>query len=75
MGTKLNSDTLSDPICEPCLARKQTRANVPKSINSRHSSLLELIYSDLHSPLPVQTRIDAYHVKGSEQKQTVNHTC
>ena len=61
LGAKLNSDTLPDPICEPCLAGKQTRANVPKSVNSRRSGLLELIHSDLHGPLPVQSRIGAYH--------------
>ena len=61
LGAKLNSDTLPDPICEPCLAGKQTRANVPKSVNSRRSGLLELIHSDLHGPLSVQTRIGAYH--------------
>ena len=61
LGAKLNSDTLPDPICEPCLADKQTRANVLKSVSSRRSGLLELIHSDLHGPLPVQTRIGAYH--------------
>ncbi|PAV20599.1 hypothetical protein PNOK_0322600 [Pyrrhoderma noxium] len=41
LGAKLNSDTLSNPICEPCLAGKQTQANIPKSVNSRRSGLLE----------------------------------
>ena len=45
-----------DPICEPCLAGKQHRVAVPKSAQNRSSVPLQLVHSDVHGPLPVQSR-------------------
>ena len=53
-GMKLVSKTPPDPICEPCLAGKM-HANPFPSSTSRASRPLELIHSDVHGPLPVQT--------------------
>ena len=51
-GLKLDSDVSPpDPICEPCLAGKMHAHPFPPSTHY-HRSLLELIHSDLHGPLP-----------------------
>ena len=60
IGTKLDSKVSPDPICEPCIAGKQTRVDVPKTVNSRRTELLELIHSDVHGPLPVESRTGHY---------------
>ncbi len=49
-----DSTTPPDPICEPCLAGKLHRGPIPKVAQHRSSSLLGLIHSDLHGPLPVE---------------------
>ncbi|KAI5116082.1 hypothetical protein M0805_002392 [Coniferiporia weirii] len=54
-GIQLDSTATPDPICEPCIVSKQTRADVPKSISSHHSNLLELMHTDVHGPLPVHS--------------------
>ncbi len=51
-----DSTTPPDPICEPCLAGKLHRGPIPKVAQHRSSSLLGLIHSDLHGPLPVEAR-------------------
>ncbi len=53
-GIKLQSTSSPDPICEPCLSGKM-HANPFPSSTHRASELLELIHSDVHGPLPVQT--------------------
>jgi transposase InsO family protein len=53
-GMHLDSTTAPDPICEPCLAGKQHRPNVPKSA-SRAKQPLDRIYTDLRGPFPVQS--------------------
>lgn len=55
-GLVLQSAAKPDPICEPCLAGKQHRGPIPKVSHLRSSSLLGLIHSDVHGPLPVCTR-------------------
>ena len=45
-----------DPICESCLAGKQHRTAVPLIAQNRATKPLELVHSDLHGPLPVQSR-------------------
>ncbi|KAI5115735.1 hypothetical protein M0805_005325 [Coniferiporia weirii] len=55
-GVQLDSTASPDPICEPCIAGKQTHADVPKSVSSRRSNLLELV----HGPLPVHSREGHY---------------
>ena len=53
-GIKLNSFATPDPICEPCLAGK-LHAN-PFPLSSSHASRpLELVHSDVHGPISVQT--------------------
>ena len=54
-GMVINSEEQPDPICEPCLAGKMHSKPFPHSPN-RTSQPLELVHSDLHGPLPVQTR-------------------
>ena len=51
-----DSTTTPDPICEPCLAGKLHRGPIPKVAQHRASSLLALVHSDLHGPLPVEAR-------------------
>ena len=53
-GMVINSDEQPDVICEPCLAGKMHSNPFPPSPN-RALHPLELIHSDLHGPLPVQT--------------------
>jgi len=53
-GMVINSDEQPDVICEPCLAGKMHSNPFPLSPN-RALQPLELIHSDLHGPLPVQT--------------------
>ena len=60
IGTKLDSKVSPDLICEPCIAGKQTRVDVPKTVNSRRTELLELVHSDVHGPLPVESRTSHY---------------
>ncbi|THH03395.1 hypothetical protein EW145_g6293 [Phellinidium pouzarii] len=59
-GIVVKSMDLPDPICEPCIAGKQHRSNVSKLASHHASGLLELVHSDVHGPLPVQTR-HGYH--------------
>ena len=53
-GMVINSDEQPDDICEPCLAGKMHSNLFPPSLNCALQPL-ELIHSDLHGPLPVQT--------------------
>ena len=53
-GIMLESQTMPDPICEPCIAGKQHR-HVAKEATYHSSGLLDLIHTDLHGPLPVAT--------------------
>ena len=55
-GVVVKSSQEMDPICEPCLAGKQHRVAVPKSAQNRSSVPLQLVHSDVHGPLPVQSR-------------------
>ncbi|THH05660.1 hypothetical protein EW145_g4631 [Phellinidium pouzarii] len=59
-GIVVKSKDLPDPICKPCIAGKQHRLNVSKLASHHASGLLELVHSDVHGPLPVQTR-HGYH--------------
>ena len=54
IGLIITSDSKPDPICEPCLAGKMVSNPFPSS-SRISSSPLELIHSDLHGPLPVQS--------------------
>src|SRR5882762_269847 len=53
-GLVIESQSVPDPICEPCLAGKM-HANPFPSSQSQSSRPLELIHSDVHGPLPVRT--------------------
>lgn len=53
-GLSLESSSAPDPVCEPCIAGKQTRARVPKTAH-RYSEPLHCIYMDVHGHMPVQT--------------------
>ena len=55
-GMVLKSTTLPDPVCEPCIAGKQHRSNVSRLATHRSSELLQLVHSDMHGPLPTQSR-------------------
>lgn len=55
-GLDIKVSTPSDPICEPCIAGKLHRGPIPKVASHRSSFPLGLVHSDLHGPLPVQTR-------------------
>ena len=51
-GMKLNTKSLPDPICEPCLAGKMC-ANLFPSSTSCSTHPLELVHSDVHQvPYP-----------------------
>ena len=53
-GMTLNSKDKPDPICEPCLAGKMHAHPFP--LSPHHAKRpLELIHSDVHGPLPVQS--------------------
>ena len=54
-GAHLRSTAQPDPICEPCIAGHQHRPNVPKTA-TRTTNICDLIHSDLHGPLPIQSR-------------------
>ena len=55
-GIELKSKSLPDPICEPCIAGKQHRATVSRHSSSRSTEPLQLVHSDVHGPLPVQSK-------------------
>lgn len=55
-GMVLKSQQPPAAICEPCLAGKQHRVNVPKTARHRATAPLQLIHTDVHGPLPVQSR-------------------
>ena len=55
-GIVIESKESMDSICEPCIAGKQHRSAVPKVALHRASKPLELVHSDVHGPLPVQSR-------------------
>ena len=50
------SKDLPDPICEPCIAGKQHRSHVSRLASHHASGPLQLVHSDVHGPLPVQSR-------------------
>ena len=54
-GISIKSDSLPDPICEPCLAGKQHRGPIPKIATHRATHALALVHSDVHE-LPVRNR-------------------
>ena len=54
-GMKLDSNEKPDPICEPCIAGKQHRI-VNKTATNRTTKPLELVHTDVHGPMPIQTR-------------------
>ena len=53
-GMKINADFKPDPICEPCLAGKMHADPFP-STGNRSIKPLELVHTDLHGPVPIQT--------------------
>ena len=53
-GLDIQSAAVPDPICEPCIAGKQRRSNVPKTA-SRYTTALHRVFMDVHGPMPVQT--------------------
>lgn len=55
-GIEIKSKDSPDPICEPCIAGKQTCSDMSKIATYCASGLLQLVHSDVHGPLPVQTR-------------------
>ena len=55
-GMVVKSPHLPSALCEPCLAGKQHRSNVSRLASSRSTAPLQLIHSDVHGPLPVQSR-------------------
>ena len=55
-GMILKSQQPPAAICEPCLAGKQHHVNVPKTARHRATAPLQLIHTDVHGPLPVQSR-------------------
>ena len=55
-GVTVTSSAHMEPLCEPCLASKQHRVSVPKIAQHRATKPLELIHSDVHGPLPIQSR-------------------
>ena len=55
-GLELDSTAKADPICKPCLAGKLHRGPIPCSAEHRASTVLGLVHSDLHGPVPVRSR-------------------
>jgi hypothetical protein len=53
-GISLSTSPLPD-ICEHCLAGKQHRFPFPDAASNRRTRPLELVHSDLHGPVSVQT--------------------
>ena len=53
-GLVMSGKSQPDPICEPCLAGKMTSGTFPTS-DSHSLHPLELVHSDLHGPLPVDS--------------------
>jgi hypothetical protein len=53
-GITMESRTTPDPICEPCIAGKQHRHNIPKTATRRNKPLA-LVHTDLKGPMPVAT--------------------
>ncbi|EIN07609.1 hypothetical protein PUNSTDRAFT_21066, partial [Punctularia strigosozonata HHB-11173 SS5] len=41
--------------CEPCIAGKQRRPDVPRIAQHHASKPLDLLHIDLHGPVPVRT--------------------
>jgi hypothetical protein len=56
LGLRIDSDVPPDPICEPCISGKQHRPPVPHAAQHRASKALDLVHTDVHGPLPVQTQ-------------------
>ena len=54
-GLTMSSSSPEPRICEPCIMGKQHRDPFPHQATHRATQLLELIHSDLHGPLPVQS--------------------
>ncbi len=54
-GMIITSKSTPDPICVPCISGNQHRPPVPKSA-TRATDICDLVHSDVHGPLPVQTR-------------------
>jgi len=52
-GISIKSLSTPDPICEPCLAGNQRR--IVNKTATRHHHPLDLVYTDLHGPVPTQS--------------------
>src|ERR1700743_2203741 len=50
-GLKINSSSSPDPVCEPCIAGKQTR--IVNKTATRTTVPLAIVHCDLHGPMPV----------------------
>ena len=55
VNLKLDSETPMSGPCEACILGKQHRTPFPQQAENRHSLPLDLIFSDVHGPLPTQT--------------------
>ncbi|KIY68249.1 hypothetical protein CYLTODRAFT_443449 [Cylindrobasidium torrendii FP15055 ss-10] len=55
-GVKLTSASKPDPVCEPCIAGKQHRHNVPRNPHTPSERLLSIVHSDLKGPIPTATQ-------------------
>lgn len=53
-GMPITALSKPDPICEPCIAGKQRRHNIPQTA-TRRTTPLALVHTDLKGPMPVQT--------------------
>lgn len=55
VNLKLDSETPMSGLCDACILGKQHRSLFPQQAENRHSLPLDLIFSDVHGPLPTQT--------------------
>src|SRR6202012_4504336 len=52
-GLKIDSSPSPDPVCEPCIAGKQTR--IVNKTATRTTVPLAIVHCDLHGPMPVRS--------------------
>src|ERR1700754_1380097 len=52
-GLKINSSSSPNPVCEPCIAGKQTR--IVNKTATRTTVPLAIVHCDLHGPMPVRS--------------------
>jgi hypothetical protein len=55
-GMTIEGATDVTTICEPCLAGKQSHADITKSTNTRATEVLGRVFSDICGKLPTQSR-------------------